>query len=228
MTECILMVEDEIDVLEANKRMLERRNCKVLTATNVSDALRILEKNIVDLLVLDVMLPDGSGYDVCEEFRKISDKPVLFLSAKTEVKDRIEGLKRGADYYITKPYSFDELYAVIERLLDREQKLEETKSTEIMVGRLTLDMAKAIATIEGKDISLTKTEFVLLSVLMQNKNRELLRDELYEMVWGNVSNQDTRVLCKHISKLRQKTDCENSKNYDILSSYGKGYVFIEH
>ncbi len=227
MKETILLVEDEVDVIKANRRLLERRNCNVLTATTVKDAINLLVKHEPNLLILDIMLPDGSGYEICDFFRKSSDNPILFLSAKNEVTSKIDGLKHGGDYYITKPYNFDELYAVIERLLQREQELSKKQKTVIKIGDLTFDIIKSTVAIKGEFIRLTKIEFTLLSILIQNKNKEFKRDELYSLVWGSQSNEDTRVLSKHISKLRQKIDCENSDAYDIISSYGKGYTFLE-
>ncbi len=222
-----MMVEDELEVAEVGKRLLERRGYKVIIADTVKRALTLLSKHSPDLLILDIMLPDGSGFEVCEHFRMQSEKPVLFLSAKSEVDDKIIGLKHGADYYLTKPYNFGELYAVVERLLERDRRYSEKRSNTVSAGGITLDSTTSSAAVDGKTITLTKTEFAILFLLMRNKNRETDKEHLYETVWGSSSNGDTRVLSKHISNLRQKTDCENSKNYDILSSYGKGYMFVE-
>lgn len=224
----ILMVEDEVEVLAVNQRMLNRRGYQVIAAANVEQALVILSERIPDLLILDIMLPDGSGYDICNQFRKRSDKPVLFLTGKKETRDKIEGLHSGGDYYLTKPYNFDEFIAVIERLLDRERQLKEkqTNSTMLKRGELVLNIIKARAALRGKDIGLTKKEFVILLTLIQNEGNELSSDELYEAAWGVAANNDIRVIRTHISNLRMKIDADNSNDYDIVSSYGKGYSFL--
>ena len=223
----ILMVEDEADVLAVNQRMLNRRGYHVMTAANMAAALAVLSEYTPDLLILDIMLPDGSGYDICARFRQKSDQPVLFLTGKKETQDRIEGLQRGGDYYLTKPYNFDELLAVVKRLLEREwaQKEKQANLTTLKRGELVLDITKARAALRGKDISLTQKEFVILLTLIQNEGHEISVNKLYEAAWGAAANNDARVIRTHISNLRMKIDADNSDHYDIVSSYGKGYSF---
>ena len=117
----ILIVEDEPEVLRINARMLKRRGYDVITAGTAEESYRLLSSVTPDMLILDIMLPDGSGYDICEKFRRTSDNPVMFLTGKNEISDKVEGLGRGGDYYLTKPYSFDELIAVVERLLEGDE-----------------------------------------------------------------------------------------------------------
>ncbi len=221
--EKIILVEDEEVVLYANERMLKRRGYNILTAQSVKEALDLLEIHTPDMLILDMMLPDGSGIDICSHFRKTSDKPVLFLSAKSDIPSKIDSLKNGADYYLTKPFNMNELIAVIERLLERENNIKNSNS--ISKYGLTLDLAKFSATLNGKDISLTKREFAILHIFLQNENKKFSSEELYETVWGLNSNQDIRVLRTHISNLRNKIDCKNSEKYAINSYYGSGYAF---
>ncbi len=220
----ILMVEDEIDVIKVNERMLKRRGFEVLTAQTVKESLEILKTYTPDLVILDIMLPDGDGYEICGQFRQISDNPILFLSAKREISDRIKGLKYGADYYLTKPYHYDELLAVIERLVERKQK----NNTESLVkkGEVTLDLVKHLAIVKDVDVKLTKKEFMLLLTLIENEDKELSHKLLYEKVWGETSNDDTRVIRTHISRLKVKLECDKSDTYDIISRYGKGYTFV--
>lgn len=178
----VLIVEDEKDVLQINARLLRRRGHTVLTASCVKDCLDALSKTTPDMLILDIMLPDGSGYDICSAFRQKSDNPVMFLSGKDEVKDKVEGLERGGDYYLTKPYSFDELIAVAERLLSRHLKQEER--VRLTKGNLTLDLSENKAYVRGKDVCLTAKEFLLLLTLVRNENKIFSPAELYETVWG--------------------------------------------
>ena len=119
----ILMVEDEEQVLNTNCRMLRRRGYDVRTAQTAAEACHQLEEQLPDLLILDIMLPDGNGLDICRRFREKTMNPVLFLTGKSNIRDRVEGLQQGGDYYLTKPYNFDEFLAVIQMLLER-QKLE--------------------------------------------------------------------------------------------------------
>lgn len=223
----VLIVEDEIEVLNTNARMIKRRGYEVITAKNVKKSMKLLEKNIPDLMILDIMLSDGSGYDICEKFREISDNPVIFLTGKNEIADKVEGLAHGGDYYLTKPYSFDELLAVSERLLKRHFKAKEkyTQSELITKGSLTLSVPKNKAYINGNDANLTVKEFALLFLLVKNENKIISPKELYETVWGTPSADDTRTVRFHIKNLKKKIDTENAEDYDIVSVYGKGYCF---
>ena len=124
----ILMVEDEPQVLEINSRMLRRRGYEVLTAQTAMEAYEQLDAGLPDLLILDILLPDGNGLDICRQFRKKCLRPVLFLTGKSDVKDKVAGLMEGGDYYLTKPCQFDEFLAVIQMLLAREQRLMENLS----------------------------------------------------------------------------------------------------
>lgn len=223
----ILIVEDEPDILNINARMLKRRGYDVITAENAEKCFDILSEYTPDLLILDIMLPDGSGYDICEKFRLKSDNPVIFLTGKTQVADKVEGLSRGGDYYLTKPYSFDELIAVAERLLSRHFKTKEKNARldTVAKGALTLVLSKNKAYVNGKDASLTSKEFALLLILMKNENKIFSPDELYEAVWGVHPANDTRTVRFHIGNLKKKIDTENADGYDIVSVYGKGYSF---
>lgn len=223
----ILIVEDEEDVLNINARMLKRRGYSVITATNVKDSLKLLDRYAADMLILDIMLPDGSGYDICEKFRKKYDNPVIFLTGKNAISDKVEGLRRGADYYLTKPYSFDELIAVAQRLLTRHFKEREKHNQleYITKGCLKLDVSKNKAFVNGRDVNLTAKEFALLLLLVKNENKTFSPDELYNAVWDAPSVSDTRTVRFHIGNLKKKIDTENSDDYDIISFYGKGYCF---
>ena len=121
----ILMVEDEEQVLNTNCRMLRRRGYDVRTAQTAAEACHQLEEHLPDLLILDIMLPDGNGLDICRRFREKTMNPVLFLTGKSDIRDKVEGLQQGGDYYLTKPYNFDEFLAVIQMLLERQKRMEE-------------------------------------------------------------------------------------------------------
>ena len=224
----ILMVEDETSVMDVNRRMLRRRGYELYEAKNAKEAYEFLRKTTPDLLILDIMLPDGNGYDICSYFRKQSDNPVVFLTGKSEIKDKVEGLSRGCDYYLTKPYSFDELLAVVKRLLVRVNKehINEKNQNCLSVGNLTLDLSCSKAFIDDEGVELTKTECILLKILIENKNKELTTDELYELIWQRPSVGDSRNVRKHIMNLRNKIKADDSDYYDLSTSYGKGYTFV--
>ena len=223
----ILVVEDETDVLRINARMLTRRGYTVYTAENCRQAYERMEAPTPDLLILDIMLPDGSGYDICERFRSTSDHPVIFLTGKGETCDKVEGLGHGGDYYLTKPYDPDELLAVADRLIKRhlQTKQKHEQLTTIVKGALALDIPKTRATINGVDAGLTVKEFALLLLLVQSEDKEVSPQELYEKVWGVPSGDDIRTVRFHIKNLRWKIHADDAKDYDIVSVYGKGYMF---
>lgn len=223
----ILVVEDEPEVLEINVRLLERRGFEVMTAADCAQAYECLKYTVPDLLILDIMLPDGSGYDICEKFRSESNNPVIFLTGKDEIADKIMGLDRGGDYYLTKPYSFDELLAVVRMLFERLDRSEGKKEQPAVLikGSLTVDAAQGKAFINGVDVALTMKEFALLFLLIKNENKVLSPNELYEKVWGTASVADTRVVRFHIGNLKKKINTKESLDYDIMSAYGKGYYF---
>lgn len=221
------MVEDEPEVLHVNARILKRHGYSVLTAGNAKQAYECLENCTPDLLFLDIMLPDGSGYEICRKFREKSSHPVLFLTGKAASQDMVEGLQAGGDYYLTKPYNIDELLAVVARLLERQKQVQERNEElkKIQKGQLVLDIQSFRATLNGKDVGLTGKEFALLLLLIRNEDKELSTQELYESVWNEPAEKDVRTIRTHIGNLRKKIDADNSKDYDIVSSYGKGYCF---
>ncbi len=223
----ILMVEDEIDVLRINARILKRRGYEVMCAATFAEASCFLQAHIPDLLILDIMLPDGSGFALCEKFRQTNDHPVIFLTGKNEIADKIDGLHKGADYYLTKPYDPDELLAVVGRLLERHlQSVQKQKElTVIQKGSLVLDIPKARASVGGVDVGLTSKEFALLLVLVQNEDKEVSPQQLYQTVWGMDSMDDVRTVRTHIKNLRKKLGADDAEDYDIVSAYKKGYTF---
>ena len=223
----ILMVEDEEQILNTNCRMLRRRGYDVRTAQTAAEAYHQIDENLPDLLILDIMLPDGNGLDICRRFREKTMRPVLFLTGKGDVRDKVEGLQQGGDYYLTKPYNFDEFLAVIQMLLARQKRLEENfqASRQITIGSLRLDLSDGHAYLNNTDTGLTRTEFSLLRLLAENQEKVFSAKELYEAVWGSCAGTDTSTVRRHIFNLRVKIGAENTDEYDIVSVYGKGYLF---
>ena len=223
----ILIVEDDEDMARLNTRLLKRQGYDALVAFSAAEARKLFLEQKPDLYVLDVMLPDGDGLSLCQEIRSKHDEPVLFLTGKAETSDVIDGLDSGGDYYLAKPYDRKEFIAVVKSLLRRKQqtqkKLEEAYIIER--GPLTLRVPERIAYVNGKNAELTPKEFAVLLILVQNENREVSYDHMYQKVWGDAMNNDVNALRQHISRMRKKIGEENTDAFNIFTEHGKGYTF---
>ncbi len=206
MKKKILIIEDDKDIVKLLRHYLEKENFAVEDASGGFDGLKKAKAEKFDLLILDLMLPEMDGLEVCKELRgdnKTASLPMIMLTAKAEETDRIVGLELGADDYVTKPFSPKELVARVRALLRRtERRLEKEKVYHY--GKLTLDSSKHEVTFEGKRIELTSKEFDLLASLLQNKGRVLSRDYLMDEVWGYDYYGEMRTVDVHIRRLREK------------------------
>ncbi len=219
----ILLVEDDKRILGFNERKLKRNGYEVLVAENIASARVILQTNTPDLMVLDVMLPDGSGFDFCKEIRMNNNIPVVFLTGKTQLEDKMEGLMGGGDYYLTKPYDMNELLAVIQSQLRRIQlyspKLNERNSINFV--DLLLDTNTIVAMANGEDLILTPKEFTILLSLIQRNGEPIEPQELYEKVWNAPMAEDSKALAMQVSRLRKKL--EEMSRVTIQRDRDKGY-----
>lgn len=206
--EKILIVEDEKDIVELIKYNLEKENFKVQSANNGQKALDLVSKNQPNLILLDLMLPEIDGLEVCRKLKKdpkTSHIPIIMLTAKSAESDKIVGLELGADDYITKPFSVKELIARIKALLRRMNP--EAKQVEIIkLGEVSIDFSKYLVTQKGKSIELTTKEFELFKALINARGRAISRDTLLENVWGYDYSLEitTRTVDVHILNLRKK------------------------
>ena len=217
----ILLVEDDKDIQQVNKNMLEwRGGYNVQLAADLSEARAKIKESLPDIIVLDVMLPDGSGLDFLKELRKNQNIPVLLLSALNQTKHVVEGLASGGDDYLSKPYKNDELLARIEALLRRSERLPEF----IIKGSIKLELLSNNAYLNEKNLSLTQRDFDILFLLFQNEDKILKAEYIYEKIWAQPMMGDKNAIQAAISKLRKKI--ENS-GYDIEMIRGKGYVFTK-
>jgi DNA-binding response OmpR family regulator len=215
----ILVVDDEPNIVELAKLYLEQEGYRVESVGNGSDALLRLNSAKPSLIVLDLMLPDIDGFEVCRQIRKKSDIPILMLTARKEDVDKIVGLELGADDYLTKPFNPRELVARIKAILRRYQSgLRPGQAIE--VGNLRIDPARHEATIDGQPIRLRTKEFDLLATLAQNLGVVLTRDRLLEMVWETDYYGETRTVDIHINHLRDKL---SGANASIETVRGIGY-----
>ena len=206
---------------EEKIRELIRLNLEIVgyTCFEVDDGLKVLDcidKVKPDLVLLDIMLPGKNGFELAEDIVK-KEIPIIFLSAKDGTMDKVNGLKIGADDYITKPFETIELLARIETILRRTGKIENL----FIYRNLTIDFNKRIAYLNNIAVDLTAKEFELLEVLVNNKNLALSREKLLELVWGYEYYGDTRTIDMHIQRLRKKLDLDNT----IITIYKYGYRF---
>lgn len=222
----IMLVEDMENILEYNKRVLENAGYSVCTACTVSEARRLFDLKKPDVAVLDIMLPDGSGVELCREFRSVADIPVIFLTCLGDSREVIQGLESGADDYMTKPYNVEELKARIEVLLRRISAKD-----KIILGRLgsqlVLDNRTGRAFLSNDDLLLKPKEYKMLSLLAENVGRELTPEEIYSYVWGMTPNSDIRTVRVHISSLRDKLAGEyDNSGIKIEGGRTKGYRLV--
>ena len=218
----ILIVDDEPNIIELAKLYLEREGFKVEGVSTGKDALTRQETGKPDLIVLDLMLPDIDGFDVCRRIRTKSNVPILMLTARKEDVDKIIGLELGADDYLTKPFNPRELVARVKAILRRNQSPTKPSST-LSLGKLTIDTARHEVTIDGKPVSLRTKEFALLVTMAQNPGIVFSREKLLEMVWGYDYYGETRTVDVHINHLRDKIA---GSGVDIETLRGSGYKMI--
>jgi len=218
----ILVVDDEPNILELAKLYIEQEGYRVEGVGNGNDALSRLDTAKPALVVLDLMLPDIDGFEVCRQIRKKSDVPILMLTARKEDIDKIVGLELGADDYLTKPFNPRELVARIKAILRRYQAgLRPGQAIE--VGNLRIDSSQREVTIDGQPLTLRTKEFDLLATLAQNLGIVLTREQLLDMVWGTDYYGETRTVDIHINHVRDKI---SGSNASIETVRGIGYKMV--
>ncbi len=222
MNEKILIIEDEEKIARFVELELSHEGYEVSKAHDGRDGLLLAEKEGWDLILLDVMLPGLSGMEILRRLRKVSDVPVIMLTAKDSVSDKVSGLDMGADDYITKPFAIEELLARIRAAFKRNRKAER-RSSILSSGRLSLDRNSHIVTYDQTPIDLTKREFILLEVLLENRSIVLSRDTLLEKVWGYDYMGETNIVDVYIYYLRSKIDDKFGEKI-IETVRGVGYM----
>lgn len=225
----ILLVEDEENLQEALKLNLELEDYRVVIADNGPDALRAIEKEFFDLIILDIMLPGMDGITVCENIRiQNNDVPILFLSAKNSNADRVLGLKKGGDDYITKPFDLEELLLRVEKLIIKNRKIHNKKTIpdQYHFGPYTIDFAAQECTGKnGRKYSLSKKETMLLRLLVENKGQVVPREKILQAVWGYSVYPNTRTIDNFMLNLRKYFE-DDSRNPEYFHSIrGVGYKF---
>jgi len=222
----ILIVEDEAVIRKAIRMACEKEGYEVVEAENGTEGLHLSESSRPDLILLDLMLPDISGFDVCREVRKSgSGVPIIILSAKTEEIDIVVGLEIGADDYITKPFRARELLARIAAHLRRVRADEHGADGRLDFKDLSINLNERRVFKKGDEVELTHTEFDLLAFLASNSGKVLSREKILNHVWGYEYPIETRVIDVHVRNLRRKIENDPGRPFFILAVPGIGYRF---
>jgi DNA-binding response OmpR family regulator len=231
MASRVLVVEDDASMLMGLKDNLEYENYEVTTATNGVDGLKLAQDNSYDLIILDVMLPQMDGFEVCRQVRTVDeDVPIIMLTAKNQEIDKVVGLKLGADDYITKPFSIREVLARLEAVLRRQHRGTHPSTPKIQsyeFSDVKVDFRKCMAYKGKQTIELTHYEVEILKVLIGNKEEPISRNRMLDEIWGFELFPTTRTIDNHIVKLRQKLEEDPKDPKHIITVHGIGYKFLD-
>jgi DNA-binding response OmpR family regulator len=232
--ETILIVEDDIQIMELISLYLANHGFMTVKAHDGSSALQAFERELPQLVLLDVNLPESNGFQLCREIRSVSNVPIIFISCNTETEDVMRGFDLGADDYVTKPFEPNVLVSRVKANLRRAplfrrgaelEKAPETKRT-IRHDELEIDLVSYEVRVNEEPVSLSAKETQLLMLLASNPNRIFTAEDLYTRVWGIESNSDTRTVIVHISSLRKKIEVNPSSPKYIQNVRGIGYKFL--
>lgn len=226
----VLVVDDDSDIVTALKIYLLPEGYRILEAYNGKEAIDIIEKEHVDLILMDIMMPEMDGVTATAKLRETSNIPIILLTAKSEDTDKILGLNIGADDYITKPFNPMEVIARVRSQLRRYTTLGgKTQSVdEIVVGGIVMNDESKIVTVDGDIVSLTPVEYGILKLLMTNLNRVLSSEEIYEKVWNDEAISGDGVVAVHIRHLREKIEIDPSNPRYIKVVWGHGYKMVNN
>ncbi|PYV89993.1 MAG: DNA-binding response regulator [Acidobacteria bacterium] len=220
----ILVVDDEPQILRVMRASLPIRGYEVITASSGEDALDELSKHVPDLVILDLVMPDTSGLEVCRRVREFSSVPIIVLSAKGSESDKVTALDLGADDYVTKPFGMDELLARVRAVL-RRLSTAESNDRVLTVGDVSIDMDERRVVVGGNEIRLTPKEFDVLKYLVSNAGKVVTHRALLQAVWGWQSADQTEYLRVFINQLRRKIEPDSSQPRYILTEPWVGYRF---
>ncbi len=225
--ELVLVVDDEKTLVKALTFNLEKEGFRVEVAYDGEEALDKVFSLKPDVVVLDLMLPEVDGFEVCRRIRKKLEVPIIMLTARSEDIDKVLGLELGADDYLTKPFNSRELVARIKAVLRRTTLSEEGSKKKIQIGKLEIDLLQHRVRIGEKEISLTSKEFALLSYLAINAGNVYSREQLLAQVWGYDYYGDVRTVDVHIRHLREKIESDSANPEFIITVWGTGYKLRE-
>ena len=224
----ILTVDDELSILKFLRSNLEDRGYTVISATNGEEAINIVERELPDLIILDVMMPKMDGFEVCRRLREWSQIPIIMLSARSDESDKVQCLDLGADDYIVKPFSANELVARVSAVLRRTKAASTLPAKSVITrGDLVINLAQRKVTRAGQDIKLTPTEYALLQELAVNSGKVLTHTLLLNKVWGPEYRDEREYLHVFIRRLRAKLEPDPNKPRYITTVSGVGYQFAD-
>ena len=224
----LLIVEDDTDIVENLSVLLEDEGYSVYHAPDVKSALNKLHTENIDLVLLDITLPDGNGYSICTAVKRATNSPVIFLTAMTDESSIITGFQLGADDYITKPFNILEVKARIKAIIRRNKRKAPAKTEEpkvITSGKLKLDIEAKRLYIEDREIRLTVKEFDILKLLAENPGKIYGREQLLTLIWGSKYPGDARTVDVNVRRLREKVEENPAKPEYIHTKWGMGYYF---
>ena len=227
MANRVLVVDDEKLIVKGIRFSLEQDGMEVTCAYDGEEALTFAREQQFDIILLDIMLPKLSGFEVCQQIREFSNVPIIMLTAKGDDMDKILGLEYGADDYITKPFNILEVKARIKAIIRRTAKQEKKADTagRIQAGDMTIERDNRRVYIEGREINLTAKEFDILELLATHPNQVYSREKLLTMVWGADYPGDARTVDVHIRRLREKVETNSSEPKYVHTKWGVGYYF---
>jgi DNA-binding response OmpR family regulator len=224
----VLIVDDEPHIIQFLQVKLKASGYEVLSASNGPEALAQVQTQEPDLLVLDVIMPGMDGFETLKQIRALSSVPVIILSAREANVDKVKGLKMGADDYLAKPFNPDELVARIEAVKRRSAPAENRKIIDLMtLGNITINLKNRLVIVDGKEIRLTRIEWLLLSELARNRGKLMLYGDLLTRVWGPEYRDDVQILRTWISRLRHKTERDPDNPALIRTVPKTGYIIDE-
>lgn len=227
MSRRVLVVDDEKLIVKGIRFSLEQDGMEVDCAYDGEEALQLAKDNKYDIILLDVMLPKLTGFEVCQQIREFSNVPVVMLTAKGEDMDKILGLEYGADDYITKPFNILEVKARIKAIMRRMNGKEKEKETAKIIESkdMKLDCEGRRVYINDREINLTAKEFEVLELLMLNQNKVYSRENLLKIIWGSDYPGDVRTVDVHIRRLREKIESNPSEPKYVHTKWGVGYYY---
>lgn len=221
----LLIVDDEWNMRNLIKINLRNEPVQITEAQNGREALEFIEREPFDLVILDIMMPDIDGWEVCRAIRRKSNIPILMLTARTDVKDVVRGLNEGADDYVTKPFVPEEFVARVHALLRRTKLNQEDKQRKLVFKDLVIDDDAKVVYVKGERINLTRKEFELLFLLASQPNRVFTREMLLDRIWGPEHIRDDRTVDTHVKNIREKFRKKNLSYDPIQTIWGIGYQF---
>ena len=221
----ILVADDEALLVKGIRFNLQSDGYEVVTGSNGLEAVQLAADPEVNLVILDVMMPEMDGLTACAKIREFSNVPIILLTAKTEDMDKLMGFEHGADDYLTKPFNILELKARVKALLRRSNIKEKAPSNQLTIGNISLDLDGRNAYVSGNMVELTAKEFDVVEFLMRNANRVYSREALLDTIWTYEYRSDIRTVDVHIRRLREKLEENPAQPQYIMTKWGVGYYF---